>query len=632
MAKADSKVDPKGSTVKGKFYNLNTRTKLISSFGIVSLIILIMSSVGVLTLRQLSRQSQTVYADYTVPLAAFADMGTALTTHHQVLTSMATITRQSDFAAEVARLPQYRAKAKKILADYEATAFRVSRSGRDEAKDFTLLKPAIQQYFQEADGALSAMADSFDKSLTADQAENMRNLGVLALTVNLQPTFDKAVTRHREQVVDMQEVAKDLNDDAQAISENGTLILIGGGFIAVVLGLGIGYWMAGFFSKGLTHIAQVASQAAAGNYQARAKVATKDELGQMATSFNAMLDRITSLVTSEEERDLMQKRLMNFLVLVSDVGKGDLTKRGEVTADMFGNLADGFNLMIQRFGQLLKQVREAAERVNKSAGTLRDSAGQMAGTAKHQADESVKTLGAVEQLAISMRQVAETAGASSESAKQVLQATERGRVAVQETVQDMQSIRAAVQRMSKQVKALGDRSLEISQIVSTIRDIANQTNLLALNAAIEAAGAGEAGARFAVVADQVRKLAESSTQATREIADLVKVIQTETQDAVVAMEHETQAVEAGSASALRTGDVFNEISTIAQRSSELAQIIASSAANQTASTDQVGRSIKDFTGGAVATQKATDAARVTVEDMAKLAEGLTSSVSQFKLA
>jgi twitching motility protein PilJ len=632
MAKADSKVDTKGSTVKGRFYNLNTRTKLISSFGIVSLIILIMSSVGVLTLRQLSRQSQTVYSDYTVPLAAFADMGTALTTHHQVLTSMATITRQSDFAAEVARLPQYRAKVNKVLADYEATPFRTSRSGRDEVKDYSLLKPAIQQYFKEADGALSAMADSFDKSLTADQAENMRSLGVLALTVNLQPTFDKVITRHREQVLDMQDVAKDLNDDSQAISENGTLILIGGGFIAVVLGLGIGYWMAGFFSKGLTHIAQVASQAAAGNYQARAKVATKDELGQMATSFNAMLDRITALVTSEEERDLMQKRLMNFLVLVSDVGKGDLTKRGEVTADMFGNLADGFNLMIQRFGQLLKQVREAAERVNKSAGTLRDSAGQMAGTAKHQADESVKTLGAVEQLAISMRQVAETAGASSESAKQVLQATERGRVAVQETVQDMQSIRAAVQRMSKQVKALGDRSLEISQIVSTIRDIANQTNLLALNAAIEAAGAGEAGARFAVVADQVRKLAESSTQATREIADLVKVIQTETQDAVVAMEHETQAVEAGSASALRTGDVFNEISTIAQRSSELAQIIASSAANQTASTDQVGRSIKDFTGGAVATQKATDAARVTVEDMAKLAEGLTSSVSQFKLA
>ena len=196
----------------------------------------------------------------------------------------------------------------------------------------------------------------------------------------------------------------------------------------------------------------------------------------------------------------------------------------------------------------------------------------------------------------------------------------------------MQSIRSAVQRMSKQVKGLGDRSLEISQIVSTIRDIANQTNLLALNAAIEAAGAGEAGARFAVVADQVRKLAESSTQATREIADLVKVIQTETQDAVVAMEHETQAVEAGSASALKTGDVFAEISAIAQRSSELAHNIANAASDQTASTDKVGRAIKDFTGGAVATQKATDATRLTIEDMAKLAEGLTTSVSQFKIA
>ena len=477
-----------------------------------------------------------------------------------------------------------------------------------------------------------ALADSFGKSQNSAQAEHLRNLGILALTVNLQPTFEKVIELNREQVLDMKEVAKDLNDDAQSTGFIGTVVLVLGGLIAVILGIGIAYWIVNFFSKNLIHIAGVAQMAASGNYKVRAKIESKDEIGQLATSFNAMLDYITTaLEKAEGERDELQKRLMVFLVLVSDVGKGDLTKRGEVTADMFGNMADAFNLMIQRFAQLMKQVRAAAESVNTSAGMLRDNAGQMAGTAKRQADESVKTLGAVEQLASQMRQVAETAGASSESAKQVLQATEHGRVAVQETVQDMQNIRSAVQRMSKQVKALGDRSLEISHIVSTIRDIANQTNLLALNAAIEAAGAGEAGARFAVVADQVRKLAESSTQATREIADLVKVIQAETQDAVVAMEQETHAVEAGSASALRTGEVFNEISGIAQRSSELAQTIASAAVSQTASTDQVGRSIKEFAGGAITTQKATDSARVTVEDMAKLAEGLTVSVAQFKL-
>jgi twitching motility protein PilJ len=614
-------------------YNLKTRTKLLASFGLVSFVILVMATISVLTLQQLSVASQVVYTDYTVPLAEFAEMGEALTSHHQVLTNMTNVTKHADFVSEFKRLAPYREKVNQVIANYEATVFRVSRSGRDETKDFALLKPAIEQYFKEAEGALSALADSFGKNLTPAQAENMRDLGVLALRVNMQRPFDQLIARHHEQVLDLHDVAKDLNEDAQATAINGTIIITAGGLIAVVLGLGIGYWIAQFFSKNLTQIAQVAQLATSGNYQSRVKVTTKEEIGQMATGFNTMLDYITTaLAKAEGERDDLQKRLMVFLVLVSDVGKGDLTKRGEVTADMFGNMADAFNLMIQRFAQLMKQVREGAERVNKSASMLRDNANQMAGTAKQQADESVKTLGAVEQLASQMRQVAETAGASSESASQVLQATERGRVAVQETVQDMQGIRSAVQRMSKQVKALGDRSVEISQIVSTIRDIANQTNLLALNAAIEAAGAGEAGARFAVVADQVRKLAESSTQATREIADLVKVIQTETQDAVVAMEQETQAVEAGSASALRTGEVFNEISGIAQRSSELAQTIASAAVNQTASTDQVGRSIKDFAGGAITTQKATDSARVTVEDMAKLAEGLTSSVAQFKLA
>ena len=112
----------------------------------------------------------------------------------------------------------------------------------------------------------------------------------------------------------------------------------------------------------------------------------------MATAFNSMLDRITTLVQTEGERDQMQRQLMQFLALVSDVGKGDLTKRGTVTEDMFGNLADAFNLMLDRFGKLLRQVKEAAERVNSSAGNLRDTSGQMAGTAKHQAEESVRAL------------------------------------------------------------------------------------------------------------------------------------------------------------------------------------------------------------------------------------------------
>ncbi|HSF66370.1 MAG TPA: methyl-accepting chemotaxis protein [Nitrospiraceae bacterium] len=622
MAKFNVAQRPEGITIKSKF---------LATFGVISVIIMTMSAIGVWTVRQSATSSQAMYAGNTLPLAEFAEMGTALTTHHQILTGIAGVTSHADYVVNVARLSPYQGKVKSIIASYAATAPQVSRSGRDGKKDLAILKSAIDKYFKDAEGALSVMADSFGKSLSAEQAEHMRDLGKLALTVNIQPTFDLMVARHHEQVLDMREVAKDLNEHAQALADDGTRMLIVVGIFAALVCLALGYWAAHKVALGIGQVANAVKSAADGHYQARAKVTSNDEIGQMAASFNAMMDRMTALVTSESERDDMQKRLMSFLVLVSDIGKGDLTKRGEVTADMFGNLADGFNLMISRFGQLLKQVREAAERVNKSSGVLRDNTRQMSGTAKHQADESKKTLEAVENLARSMRQVAETAGASSDSAKLVLEATARGREAVQKTVEDMQSIRTAVQRMSKQVKALGDRSVEISQIVSAIREIANRTNLLALNAAIEAAGAGEAGARFAVVAEQVRKLAESSSQATREIADLVKVIQSETQEAVVEMENETKAVEVGSKSAMLTGDVFEEISGIAKRSAELAETIAASAANQTVSADQVRCSIKEFTGGTVETQKATDAARLTVEDMTKLADSLTASVAQFKL-
>ncbi len=619
-------------SVQSWFQNLKTLSKLVVGFSAVGAIMIMVIVIGLISLNQLKGELQTIYDGSTLALSNTGITSTNLGLYHNALLSIGRQSRKRDFDDSVAPLAELKKRTLAPLEADQASKLHESLTGRDEGKDLAALRDALKEYFVASEGAVGAFADSFDASHSDEQKKAMKDLGNFTLSVEVANKYSTATLRVRELMTRIREMAKELNDNGQAEASYRANVALIGGCLALLLGAAIGYFLARNIVRNIVHVADVAQQAAAGNLQARAKLESDDEVGHMAKAFNSMLDRLAGLVSTEEERDMMQKRLVQFLVLVSDVGKGDLTKRGEVTADMFGNLADGFNLMIQRFAHLMKQVRESAERVNKSAGSLRENAGQMAGTARHQADESMKTLGAVEQLAASMRQVAEIAGASSESALQVLQATEIGRVAVQKTVQDMQSIRSAVQRMSKQVKALGERSLEISQIVSTIREIANQTNLLALNAAIEAAGAGEAGARFAVVADQVRRLAESSTQATREIADLVKVIQSETQSAVVAMEQETQAVEAGSASALRTDDVFKEISTIAHRSAELAQSIASSAADQTASTDQVGRSIKDFTGGAVATQRATDAARATVEDMVKLAESLTASVSQFKLA
>ncbi|TAL09066.1 MAG: methyl-accepting chemotaxis protein [Nitrospirae bacterium] len=615
-----------------KFKNLKTLTKLLVGIILVAVVIVLVGYLGVVGLQQLKDKLQVVYDESTQGLADLASAGSSLGLYHDSILEASRARTKVEFDAAVKPLAVRKAGALDPIKRLAGSPLRKSRSGRDQAKDVKALGDALNNYFKSTEGVLATILDSMNPNNAEEQRELFRNLGQLSIATDVARDYTRATERFKEAVTSARDVAKDLNDEGQSVAAKQTTYVIAGALLAIFFGVTFVFFVARLIAQGVSHIADVAMQAASGQLNARATLTSHDELGQMAQAFNTMLDRITGLVQSEEERNLMQNRTMQFLVLVSEVSKGDLTKRGEVTADMFGNLSDAFNLMLDRFGKLLGQVKDAAGRVNESARSMRDTAGQVAQLSQQQEQESTQTLAAVEGLATAMRQVAATAGATSDSVQQALNATEKGRLAVQETVQGMQSIRSAVQRMSKQVKGLGDRSLEISQIVSTIRDIASQTNLLALNAAIEAAGAGEAGARFAVVADQVRKLAESTTQAAREIADLVAVIQTETQAAVVAMEQETQAVEAGSASAVKTGDVFQEISKIAKKSAELAQAIAESSMQQTAATEGVTEAIHRFASGASTTRKAAEETRHTVEDLAKLAAGLTTSVGQFKLS
>jgi twitching motility protein PilJ len=615
-----------------KFKNLKTLTKLLVGIIFVAVVIVLVGYLGVVGLQQLKNKLQLVYDDSTQSLADLATASSSLGLYHDAILEAGRARTKVEFDVAIKPLSVRKAATLDPIARISKGQLPKSRSGRDAKKDLAALTSALNAYFKAAEGVVVTIQDSLDPALGEDQRELFKGLAATSIATDVAARYTDTIKRFGEMVTSARDIAKDLNEDGQAVAAKQTTYVIGGALLAIFFGVTFVFFVARLIAQGVSHIADVAMRAASGQLQARAVITSRDELGQMAQAFNTMLDRITGLVQSEEERNLMQNRTMQFLVLVSEVSKGDLTKRGEVTADMFGNLSDAFNLMLDRFGKLLGQVKDAAGRVNESARSMRDTAGQVAQLSQQQEQESTQTLAAVEGLAVAMRQVAATAGATSDSAQQALNATEQGRLAVQETVQGMQSIRSAVQRMSKQVKGLGDRSLEISQIVSTIRDIASQTNLLALNAAIEAAGAGEAGARFAVVADQVRKLAESTTQAAREIADLVAVIQTETQAAVVAMEQETQAVEAGSASAIKTGDVFQEISKIAKKSAELAQTIAESSMQQTAATEGVTEAIHRFATGASTTRKAAEETRHTVEDLAKLAAGLTTSVGQFKLA
>jgi twitching motility protein PilJ len=417
------------------------------------------------------------------------------------------------------------------------------------------------------------------------------------------------------------------------------------GWILIVFGIAaaVAVVIAVFFARRITRpiarLVRTAQRVGQGDLSQTVPVSSSDEIGQLSETFNSSIVRLRSLVQTEAERDdekrkreELQRNITRFLDTVTDVSQGDLTKRGEVTSDVLGNVVDAINLMVEEIASIVGDVRQAALRVaSGSQDTIRIT-GELAEAAQAQARDTASVTRAVADVTVSVRQVADSADQSAKAARQVLQAASKGEGAVRNSLASMQQIRAEVQTISKKIKSLGDRSLEISNIVNTIQDIAAQTHLLALNASIEAAGAGEAGLRFSVVADEVRKLAERATQATRDIGTLIRGVQVETQEAVVAMESGTREVESGYEVSLKAEEALQEIGKISQTSAELAAEISHASQTQVRGVEAAAGAVQAIAGAAAKTEQGVQQSRTNVEQLARLAEDLTAKLSRFKLA
>jgi twitching motility protein PilJ len=422
-----------------------------------------------------------------------------------------------------------------------------------------------------------------------------------------------------------------------AVGAGNFLLKILGGIAAVAVLAGVMF--AQRITRPVNALMSVAERVGRGDLSQLVPVTSRDEIGQMAVTFNESIVRLRSLVQTETDRDderrkreELQQNIIKFLDTVVEIGKGDLTRRGEVSWDVLGNVVDAINLMVEEISSIVGDVRQAALRVaSGSQDTIRIT-GELAEAAQAQTRDAVSVTRSVADVTVSVRQVADSADQSAKAARQVLQAASKGESAVRNSLASMQQIRAEVQTISKKIKSLGDRSLEISNIVNTIQDIAAQTHLLALNASIEAAGAGEAGLRFSVVADEVRKLAERATQATRDIGTLIKGVQVETQEAVVAMESGTREVESGYEVSLKAEEALQEIGKISQSSAELAAEISHASQTQVRGAEAAAGAVQAIAGAAVKTEQGVQQSRKNVEQLARLAEELTAKLSRFKLA
>jgi methyl-accepting chemotaxis protein len=400
--------------------------------------------------------------------------------------------------------------------------------------------------------------------------------------------------------------------------------------LAVLVTIILAWRLGGGLLSPVGELAKFSERLAVGDPKARVEVTSTNELGYIADNLNRAVAKVSKAANNQESSDALQRSITELLTVINQVARGDLSLRGKVTNDALGNVADSVNYMLDNFTKVLERVRKAAMEVTACSNNILVAADQMQAGATQQDQEITNTSSAVEELTVSMKQVSNNAEASAEAARRALDAAEQGNRAVRDTLEGMQRIRSSVQATAKKIKSLGDRSLEISEIINVINDITEQTNLLALNAAIEAARAGDAGRGFAVVADEVRKLAEHSRSATKDIAALIKAIQAETNEAVVVMEEGTKEVESGATLADQAGRALDAISNVVRQSAELVQEISLASKQQVRGTEGVAHAMQIISNITRQTSQGTRGTVATVSQLVKLSDQLNDGLAQFR--
>ena len=349
----------------------------------------------------------------------------------------------------------------------------------------------------------------------------------------------------------------------------------------------------------------------------------------------AEVQRIQAVDLEQEAKrvnDANQAAILRLMNELQNVAEGDLTQEATVTEDITGAIADSVNYTVEELRSLVGNVQNTATRVAQTTTLVENTSTELLATSAEQLREIRETGQSVLDMAQRINQVSSQAQESALVARQSLQAAELGLGAVQNAIGGMNSIRDQIQETSKRIKRLGESSQEIGEITELISDITEQTNVLALNAAIQAASAGEAGRGFSVVAEEVQRLAERSADATRQIAALVKAIQTDTQDAVAAMERSTQGVVEGAKLSDNAGSALSEIDSVSRRLAMLIEQISDSASREAESANEVATNIQHIFAVTEETGEGTRSTAQQVRELSRMAEELRQSVARFKIS
>ncbi len=326
-------------------------------------------------------------------------------------------------------------------------------------------------------------------------------------------------------------------------------------------------------------------------------------------------------------------RINRVAAAMNNVAEGDLSKQLKIYAnDEIGDLGRNINRMLSNVSSMINSIKENAAQVASAASLMYSGAEQIATGAEEAAAQAGTVATASEELSATSSEIAQNCNTAAESSKSATESASEGVAVVRETVVGMERIAQRVKETAKTIESLGASSDQIGEIIGTIEDIADQTNLLALNAAIEAARAGEQGRGFAVVADEVRALAERTTKATKEIGQMIKSIQNETKGAVTSMEEGVNEVERGTRDAAKSGAALERILDQVNNVTMQINQIATAAEQQTSTTSEITNNIQQITEVVQSSANCSQESATAARQLTSLAEDLELLVGKFRVA
>ena len=373
------------------------------------------------------------------------------------------------------------------------------------------------------------------------------------------------------------------------------------------------------------HMRRIAAGDLSQNVEVRSD---SDEFGD---AMQTLVGNLRSTVGDEESKDRLQRSVVKLLDEVSSISDGDLTVQAEVGPEITGEIAEAFNHMTLNLRSLIRQVKDVTIQVASSANAINDTTEQLASGSVAQASQIARTTQAINEMAHQLKEVSQSAAASSEVAMNSLNRARTGTTAARDNINAMRSIRSQVQETAKRIKKLGERAQEIGQITGLIDDLSDRTAMLALNASLRASSGESSADGFAVVAEEVERLAERSNRLTQQIAGLTHTINLETSEVVASMEETIREVINGSAMADEAGRSLVEIEKVSSQLAEMLRTIADSARFQAKSSEDIAGSMASISEVSALVQNGSKRAADSARTLVDLSRDLRVSVAPFKL-